>query len=84
MYDFLISEYVHRMEKNDIIDFALKQGIELGDNEVDIIYDYIKKHWRTFLHGNPRGYLDEIKNQVKPQTYNKIEQLYIQFRQKIR
>ena len=82
MYDFLISEYINRLNKDEIKMFALKKGIELTDDEVDIIYDYTKKCWRTFLHGNPRSILDELKIKVRPLTYNKIETLYMEARDK--
>ena len=80
---FLISEYVKRITKNDIKRFALKEGITLTEFEVNIINEYIKNHYKTFIFGNPKGYLDELKKQVEPLTYNKIETLYKEFRDKI-
>ena len=71
---YLISEYVNRMQKQDVNNFAIKQGITLDNEELDIIYIYIK---------NPKVILEEIKYQVKPLTYNKIENLYMQFKDKI-
>ncbi len=79
----LISEYVKRLKKEDINNFALKQGVVLEDFELDIIYDYIKKYYKTFIYGNPRPILDEVKDKVKPLTYNKIENLYLQFKDKL-
>lgn len=80
---YLISEYINRMKKEDISKFALKQGIILDDNELDIIYNYVKKDYKTFIYGNPRVILDEVKKKVRPLTYNKIENLYQQFKDKI-
>ena len=80
---YLISEYVNRMTKNDIVNFSLKQGIILDNNEIDIIYDYIKNNYKTIIYGNPTDILNEIKYKVKPLTYNKIENLYIKFKDKI-
>lgn len=82
MYDYLINQYVNKLSKKEIINFAFKQGIELTDNELDIIYDTIKNHWRTFVHGNPRPILEDIKTKVRPLTYNKIETLYMDARNK--
>jgi len=79
----LISEYVNRLKKDDITNFALRQGIVLENDEVDIIYDYIKRDYKTFIYGNPRPILDEIKTKVRPLTYNKIENLYQQFKNKL-
>jgi hypothetical protein len=83
MYEFLIKEYINRMTLKDIKDFALKEGITITDEENQIIFDYIKAYWRTFLYGNPRPILDELKMKLNEVTYNKIEQLYIQAKNKI-
>jgi len=82
MYDYLISEYLNRITTDEIKDFAFKKGIELTDEETDIIYKYAKEHWRTFLHGNPRPILEEVKTKVRPLTYNKIETIYAEVRNK--
>ena len=80
---YLIEEYVNRMKKEDINKFALKQGIILDEDELNIIFNYIKDSYKTIIYGNPREILLEIKNKVKPITYNKIENLYIKFKDKI-
>ena len=50
---------------------------------IELIYDYIKKDYKTIIYGNPKDILNEIKFKVKPLTYNKIENLYIKFKDKI-
>lgn len=80
---YLIEEYVNRMKKDDINNFALKQGIVLDNQELEIIYDYIKNNFKTIIYGNPKDILLEIKFKVKPLTYNKIENLYTKFKDKI-
>lgn len=80
MNNFLISEYVKRITKDDINKFALKQGVSLTKDELDIIYNYVKKDYKTVIYGNPRVILDELKIKVRPLTYNKIENLYEQFK----
>lgn len=83
MKDFLIREYVNRLTLEDINKFALTQGVTLTEEEQNIIYTYIKKYYYTFIYGNPRTYLDELKNKVSPLTYSKIETLYSQFKERI-
>lgn len=80
MNNFLISEYVKRITKDDINKFSLKQGVNLTKDELDIIYNYVKKDYKTVIYGNPRVILDELKTKVRPLTYNKIENLYEQFK----
>lgn len=80
---FFISEYVKRLTKEDIKKFSFKQGIILTEYELNIIHEYIKNYYKTFIYGNPRGYLDELKKQVQPLTYNKIETLYKEYKAKL-
>lgn len=81
---YLISEYVKRLKKDDIQKFALNQGISLDIDELDIIYNHVKNDYKTFIYGNPRPILDQVKTEVKPLTYNKIENLYKQFKDYIK
>ena len=80
---YLINEYVNRLKVSDITYYAEKQGITLDKDEAKLIYDYIKNDYRTIIYGNPKDILNEIKFKVKPLTYNKIENLYILFKDKI-
>ena len=80
---YLLSEYVKRLTKEDIVKFSESQGIILEEYELNTIYDYIKKYYKTLVYGNPRSVLDELKDKVKPITYQKIENLYTQFKDKI-
>ena len=80
---YLISEYVNRLQLDDVNNFALKQGIILEDEELSIIFKYIKDNYKTILYGNPKEILLEIKDKVKPLTYSKIENLYIKFKDKL-
>ena len=80
---YFIGEYVNRLRRSDIVYYAEKQGIYLDKDEVDIIFDYIKNDYKTIIYGNPKDILEEIKFKVKPLTYNKIETLYIKFKDRI-
>ena len=77
---FLLEQYINRLRKEDINNFSLKEGVVLEDYELDIIYNHIKKDYKTVIFGNARSVLDEIKKKVKPLTYNKIENLYERFK----
>jgi hypothetical protein len=83
MYDFLIKEYISNMTKNDVVNFAKNQGITLTENETDIIYYYIKNHWKTLYYGNPDNILKDLKSKISGDTYNKFEKLYIEVKNKI-
>jgi len=76
----LINEYVNRMTINDVNKFALQNGINLKDEELNLIFNYIKNDWRTICFGNPRAILDDLKNKLDCNSYSKIENLYMFFK----
>ena len=82
MHDFLIKSYVSRLTNSDIDGFAKKNGIELTENELDLIHNYIVKDWRTIIYGNPRPILDELRSRLNIIQYRKIENLYLEFKDK--
>ena len=80
MKEKLISEYISKITMEDINSFALKNGINLNDKELEIIYNHVKNNWRTIVFGNPRGILDDLKEKLDSTSYQKIESLYIYFK----
>lgn len=82
MIDILIKQYINRMTFNDIDSFAKENGILLKTEELELIYGYIKRDWRTIVYGNPRSILDDLKIKLDTFTYKKIEELYIHFKDK--
>ena len=82
MIEKLIREYVERMTLQDVESFAISHGVVLNDSEKKLIFDEIKTHWHTIVYGNPRGILDNLKMKLEPLTYQKIENLYVYFKQK--
>ncbi len=74
-----IYQYINKLKKEDIKNFALKQNFELESYELDLIYYYIKNKYIDFFN-NPSKVLEEISNKVRPITYNKINELYNKFK----
>lgn len=83
VFGSLIKEYMDRMTKEDVTKFAKKNGITLDEQELDIVYKYSKEHWRTVYYGNPKPVLDELKGKLKADTYNEVEMLYSQLKNKL-
>lgn len=82
MNEFLIKNYISRLTSNDIDNFAKKHGIELNEKELNIVEQHIKNDWRTIIYGNPRPILDNLKNKLNNIQYKKIENLYVEFKNK--
>lgn len=75
-------EYMNRIKKEDINNFSLKQGINISKKDLDIIYEYIKNDAMRILN-NPIDVINEIKDKVSYDVYNKILELYDKYKNKI-
>lgn len=82
MMEKMINSYVNKLTKNDIIKFADKNNITLTNNEVNIIFNVIKKDWQDILH-NPNKVFNNIKPQVSLDTYNNIIYFYNLYSKKL-
>ena len=82
MNRLLIYEYINRLRYEDIIKFCSYKGISVNDNEIDIIYKYIKNDYKRFFN-NPEEILNEIKSKVSNNTYLEIINLYNKYKNKI-
>ncbi len=76
----IIEDYIKKIDLSDINNFALKNGVFLNDDEVNLIYFHVKNNWKTIIYGNPREVLDDLKNKLSENQYQKIENLYIYFK----
>ena len=82
MHEFLIKNYISKLSLSEIDEFSKKQGLSLSDDELRIIFNYIKNDWHTIIYGNPRPILDSLKNKIDNFSYQKIEKLYVEFKNK--
>ncbi len=68
----VIESYVQNINKNDIYNFALKNNINLNNNELDFIYNFIKTRYKEVL-SNPSGFnLVKYKNNFSNENFIKI------------
>lgn len=82
MMEKMINSYVNKLTKNDIIKFADKNNITLTNDEIDIIFNTIKKDWQDLLH-NPNKVFNNIKSKVSLNTYNNIIYFYDLYSKKL-
>ena len=82
MIQRLIENYVNRLTKDDVNAFGIQNGIELSDNELNIVYNHVKQNWKTIVYGNPKPILEDIRQNTSDITYQKIENLYTKFYEK--
>ena len=75
----VILNYISKINKTDIINYAQKQGIIINNNDVDIIYYYIKNKYNDFLN-NPQDILNEIQDNISNNIYLKLLELYEKYK----
>ena len=82
MNKLFIYQYFIKIKKSDIYNFGLKQGIELDDEELSLIDNYIKNNFKKII-DNPEKALMDVKNKLKVSTYNKLLELYDTYKEKL-
>lgn len=71
----LIEPYINNIKKSDINNFALKNNINLNNNELDFIYNFIKTRYKEVLN-NPNNFsLSRYKNNFSNENFVKINGL---------
>lgn len=83
MNKLIIINYIKKLTKNDISNYCKNTNIPLTEEELEIIYYYIKNRYNDFLNGHEQELLEEIKYKVKSATYNKILELYYKYKDKL-
>ena len=80
MYELIIANYINNLTKNDIFYFGMKNNIKLNDNELEYIFNVIKKDYKTLLSNNYEKIFINSKDFLTNENYNKIKALYLNYR----
>lgn len=79
MNRLIVKEYISKMSKDDINNLCKKNNYLLSQNDLDIIYYYIKNENDRFIN-DPLMVINEIKSKVTENTYNHILNLYYKYK----
>lgn len=82
MNKLIIYKYIDRIRKIDIMNYGIKEGIELNDEEINLIYFYIKNRYMDFFN-NPDDIFREIEGNIRDNVYSKIIELYNKYKRYI-
>jgi len=74
MYKSFIAMYVKNLSLEDVKNYISLNYQDVSDEEVSIIYRYIKNRWEEIYDENP-VVLEDLKKEVSPATYQKILEL---------
>lgn len=83
MYEFLIKEYVDKLTENDIKKYAKGYNININDDECKVLYLYAKNYWREFYNNEPKDLINELKEELRPETFNILYKFYKDLKSKI-
>ena len=78
MQEYLISEYIKKMDVEDIINFAKKKNIEIPYSDAMILYNYAKKYYKEFINSNPENIIKELKEKLSPNAFKEAYKLYLE------
>lgn len=79
----LITSYVNKLKKEDIINFAHKNNLVVSDQEIDFVYSFIKNNHQEVLK-NPNAFnLDLYKNQFSNDNYIFLKNLIDKYKRMI-
>lgn len=84
MFSKIIENYIKNLTKNDIIIYSNNEHIDLNNNEIDIIYNIIKKDYKILLYGDSTNIFKELKSRINSTSYYKIKYLFDSYKEKYR
>ena len=82
MYELIIQNYLKNLTKNDLTYYALKNNINLNDQELDYIFATIKNDYKILLSNDYETVFKDVKDHLSNDNYNKVYNLFINFRKK--
>ena len=80
MNEYLIKEYIKKLEIDDIKKFAKKKNISITDTDAIILYTYTKNHYQEILDGNDKLVIRELRNKLNSNTFKEAYKLYLEYK----
>ncbi len=80
MNNYLIKEYIKKLEIDDIKKFAKSKNISITDNDAIILYTYAKNHYQEILDGNDKLVIKELRNKLNSNTFKEAYKLYLEYK----
>lgn len=80
----LIKEYIENIDEYTIDKYAKSNNIYLSDQEIKVIYLYLKNYWQVFYKEDPTELFKELEEQIQKENLIKIKELYQKYKEKIK
>ena len=82
MYEIIIRDYINKLTEVDIIKFGKKKNIDIIEEDAKILYVYAKNYWKEFYKENPTELIEELREKLEPNTFNKLYEIYKNLKKK--
>lgn len=82
MKDKLIKNYINNLKQNDIYNFAIKNNINLTNDEINYLYKLIKNNYQEIIYNDPDNILKDLKQNISEDSFEKIVKLYYIYKEK--
>ena len=78
--DYIIKEYIKKLEISDIKNFAKRKNIIITDTDAIILYTYAKKYYQEIIKGNDKDIIKELREKLSPNTFKEAYKLYLEYK----
>ena len=78
MYN-VIAKVMEKITKEDVSNFAMSKKITLSTDELDFVYDFVKKNWEQVIKNPTLLNLDLYKNRFTSENFDKIKKLFQEY-----
>lgn len=79
MNRYLVNEYISKINKDDIVNYCKKNDITISNDDLNVIYYYIKNESNSFF-DNPATTINELKFKLSSNSYNILLDLYNKYK----
>lgn len=82
MIQKLIENKINKLTLDDLKILSSNNNIKLNNQELNYLYNKLKKDWYSFLYNDPNPILNDIKENINSNSYNKLLNLYYYYKNK--
>ena len=79
----LLKEYINKLTIDKLKELTVKKNIYLNDNELDVLFYYIKEKYLDFIK-NPDIIINQLKDKITNDNYLKLLNIYNQYKEIIK
>lgn len=76
-----VEQHIHSFTIDDLKYYADKYSFSYSEEELKIVYSFLKTHYKDLLNQNIRVF-ETIKQKLSPALYNQLLECYIDLKQK--